>query len=359
MSVPYQLAWFGCDQVTGGIVEDLPALKPTAALSRRLGDSTTLALDLALGGAPAEWEAATAEGRSMVVAVDQATDLPLWAGLVITRDGGSGPTVQLGTATPERYLDSRYPGAVHLYGTDWADIATALVTPALDGLPLVVDAPPTGALGTYEVADADDKTSLSCLQEVAALEGGPEWTIDVAWNAGHTGFVLPFRVRPAIGTQVADPEAVFDFPGSVVSYTLSSSYEQGKGATRLIARGEGEGASRLTSAPASADALLAAGWPVWEYRYTPATGVTDPDQLTAHAAAALATMATGAQVWTCEAAASAAPRLGRDWGLGDSVRLAVEHSPRHPAGADVVARAWSWELDPGADRVRPILIEED
>jgi hypothetical protein len=152
---------------------------------------------------------------------------------------------------------------------------------------------------------------------------------------------------------------VFDFPGCVATYTLSESYEQGKGATVVLARGEGEGTSRLTSTPHVATALIAAGWPRWEYRYTPATGVTDPDQLNAHAAKSLALMQQGAQVWSIEAVASKAPRLGPDWGLGDSVRLAVSTSPRHPRGADVVARCWAWELDPGADRIRPILVEDD
>jgi hypothetical protein len=69
-------------------------------------------------------------------------------------------------------------------------------------------------------------------------------------------------------------------------------------------------------------------------------------------------MAQGGQVWTLQGVASQAPRLGRDWGLGDSIRLAVDHSPRHPAGTDFAARCWAWELDPAADNVRPILVEE-
>jgi hypothetical protein len=86
--------------------------------------------------------------------------------------------------------------------------------------------------------------------------------------------------------------------------------------------------------------------------------VTDPDQLDAHAAQSLTLMQKGAQVWSIEAVASRAPRLSRDWALGDNVRMAVETSRRHPQGANVVARCWSWELDPGADRVRPILVQE-
>ncbi|MFJ2162355.1 hypothetical protein [Streptomyces sp. NPDC087856] len=355
---PFKLAWFGCDLRTGGIIADLPALTPGGALGRKLGDQSTVQASLALAGAPDGWEEATTQGSTALVAVDTATDLPVWAGAVITRDGGSDQTVQLGLATMERYLDSRYPGTQTLLATDQAAIVSALVTPALTtGPPLVIDAPAIGSTLDYLTSDGDDKTILSCLKELMGLDGGPEWTIDVVWNPAHNGFQFPVRVRKAIGVQ-GSTSTTFDFPGPVSSYTLSESYEAGKGATSVIARGEGEGSSRLTSSLHTATALLAAGWPRWDERFTPATGVTDPDQLEAHAVQALALMAQGAQVWTVEAVASQAPRLGRDWALGDSITLAVQRSPRHPRGTSVTARCWAWELDAGADKVRPILVEE-
>jgi hypothetical protein len=356
---PVELSWYGCDLRTGGIIEDLRSLKPSGPLSRKLGDSTTLQLDLTLPGAPPGWDAATTPGSTMLVAVDTATDIPVWAGAMLTREGGSAQTVSLGAATLERYLDSRYPGDVNLFGFDQASVVTTLITPALtEGPPLILDAPTIGVTMDYQVADSDDRSILSCLQEVMGLEGGPEWTIDVAWNASHSGFVLPVRVRAAIGAQSSQPEGTFDFPGCVTTYTLGESYESGKGANAVVARGEGEGASRLTSLPQTADYLLNANWPKWEYRFTPASGVTDPDQLTAHAVQSLALMAEGAQAWTIQAVASQAPRLGRDWALGDTIRITVQTSPRHPAGIDTVARCWSWELDPDANTVTPILVED-
>ncbi|MEU7044927.1 hypothetical protein AB0A77_28265 [Streptomyces varsoviensis] len=357
---PYELAWFGCDLKTGGIIEDLRALRPTGAISRKLGASTTSSFELTLAGAPADWEAATDEGRTMLVAVDTVTDLPLWAGIVLTREGGSSGTVQIGAATPETYLDRRYTADQVLIQRDGADVITALMTAPLTAGPrFVMDAPPLGRRFDFQAQDGDDRTVLSAMQELMGMAGGPEWTVDVAWaDPSHTGFVLPVRVRTAIGAQSAQPEGTFDFPGCVSSYTLHESYEAGKGATVVQARGEGEGVGRLTSAVYSVDDLLRGGWPRWIYRFTPATGITDPAQLNAHAASALAGMKTGTRTWSVEAVASRAPRLGRDWALGDTVRIAVDHSPRHPRGADVVARAWSWELDPASDRVRPILVED-
>ncbi|MER5954984.1 hypothetical protein [Streptomyces longhuiensis] len=89
------------------------------------------------------------------------------------------------------------------------------------------------------------------MQEVMALDGGSEWTADVTWSdAAHPGFSPPVRVRPMIGSQAAAPEAVFDLPGCVSTYTLTEPYEQGRGTTVVTARGEGEGDARLSS-PAS------------------------------------------------------------------------------------------------------------
>lgn len=357
-ATPYQLAWYGCDLRTGGIIEDLPSLKPSGALGRKLGDSTTLQFDLTLEGAAANWDEATVPGATMLVAVDTATDTPMWAGSVLTRGAGSAQTVQLGAATLEGYLASRYPGTQSFFGADQATVVSALATPALTGgPPIIIDAPSTGVVMTYSTLDGDDKPILTCLQELMGLDGGPEWTLDVQWNASHNGFQLPLRVRPKVGVQ-GTTAVTFDFPGCVASYTLAESYEAGKGATAVIARGEGEGESRLSSSLHEATALIAAGWPRWEYRYTPATGLTDPDQLDSHAAQSLALMASGGQVWSIEAVASISPRLGDSWALGDSIHLAVETSPRHPQGTDMTARCWAWELDPGADRVRPILVEE-
>ncbi|MFD5111431.1 hypothetical protein ACFWNG_03800 [Streptomyces sp. NPDC058391] len=359
---PYQLAWYGCDLRTGGIVEDLPSLK-SPPLSRRLGQATTAQFDLQLGGAPTDWVAATTHGRSLLVAVDTLTDIPIWAGSVLRRNRGSSLTAPLACATLEAYFDRRYTGTVTLTGADQAAVVSALAANLLtNGPPFLIDAPNTGVTMDFSVLNSDDKTVGSALAEVMGMEGGPEWTVDVEWaDANHTAFRFPLRVRPKIGNQAAQPEATFDFPGSVTEYDQEESYEDGKGATAVIARGEGEGESRLSSASYVADGLIASGMPMYVYRYSPASGLTDPDQLNAHAAKALGLMGTGASAWSVTAVASAAPRLGTDWGLGDTIRLDVApggQSPGHPQGASVVARAWAWDLDVAGDTITPILVEE-
>ncbi|MFJ4738698.1 hypothetical protein [Streptomyces sp. NPDC088775] len=356
---PVELTWYGCDLKSGRITEELRALSPSQPLTRKLGTSTTTSVQLALDGAPKDWEAATEPGRTMLVAVDRVTEQPVGAWLTLTRAGGTAPVLDLGGATPEAYFDRRYVAAYSGYGVDQAAVFTNTGAPLLvSAPPFVMDAPSIGTTTTYSVDDSDDRTILSVWQELTA-GGGPEWTVDIAWAADGSGFVLPIRVRPQIGVVTSTPDPVFDMPGCISSYTLTESYEEGKGATRVRAYGDGEGASRLRSDLLTADDLIAAGYCLWEHRYTPADGLTDPTQLTAHAREDLAAMRTGAAVWTVDAVASRAPRLGRDFGLGDSVRVQITRSPRHPQGASTVARCWSWQLDPGADAVSPILVEDD
>jgi hypothetical protein len=294
----------------------------------------------------------------MLVAVDTATSQIVWSGITLTRKGGSSPILQLAAATPECYLGRRYPGTYSATGTDLTSIMAALVTPALtDGPPLVLDTTASGTTADYTTADGDDKTVLSQVQTLAGLTGAPELTIDTVWaDAAQTQVQLTVRIQPAIGVQLDPPEATFDLPGNVADYELTESYEDGRGATSVLATGDGEGGTRPLSTPQTASALILGGWCRWDYRYPAGAGSTA--QLTAHAAETLALLQTGTRTWSVNAAASASPRLGNDWALGDNVRLQVSTSPRHPRGVEVVARAYGWTLDTAADRISPILLED-
>lgn len=356
----FELAWFGCDLKTGAIAEELRSLRPTQALTRRLGTPTQAELELTLAGAPTAWESATDPGRTMLLAVDTSTGLPIWAGSSLPRAGGSAPTARIGAVTLEGYFDRRYPGDYSASATDQVSIMAGLATPALtSGPPLVLDTTASGTSIDYSVADADDRSILDCLQEISGMSGGPEWTVDPVWaDAAQTRIQLVLRIKPAIGVQSTTPDAVFDLPGCVAEYSLAESYEKGRGATSVTARGDRSDGARATSAAHTASALLAAGWPLWEYRWTPAQGLTDTSLLERHATEALDLMSTGSRAWTVRAVASRAPRVGSAWGLGDSVRLSVATSARHSGGVEVVARAYGWDLDPAADRVSPILLED-
>ncbi|WNI16609.1 hypothetical protein [Actinacidiphila sp. ITFR-21] len=359
-----ELNWVACDLRTGVVIEELPSLTASDGLQRNLGSSVSVSADLGLAGAPADWEYATQPGRSMLVAVDRLTQQPLWPGIVLTRSRGLSPTATLGMATPECYLDRRYTGTYNASGgADQVAIMTGVSSALLvNGPPLLVDASASGVTGIYSVQNTDDRSVLSVLQELQGMDGWPEWTIDVQWSdATRSAVQLVLRIRPRIGTVRPDPDAVFDLPGCVTDYAQTESYEAGKGATIVQARGEGEGSSRLSSDVYTATDLIAQGWPAWVYRYTPGTNITDPAALNASAAQTITQQRTGSSTWTITAAASAAPRLGRDWAIGDSIglKIPIGQSPGHPGGADVVARAYSWKLTPAQDQVSPILIQDD
>lgn len=355
-----ELAWLGCDLKSGRIAEELRSLAQAQPAARHLGAVTSTSFTMPLAQAPREWESATDPGRTLLVAVDTATGQIVWSGITLVRKGGSSDTLQLSAATPEAYLGRRYPGSYSAAGADVSTIMAALATPAItDGPPIVLDTVTSGTVMDYATADGDDKTVLSQLQTLAGMAGAPDFTIDTVWaNAAHSAVQLVLRIHPAIGVQLPSPEAVFDLPGNIASYELSESYEDGRGATETIATGEGEGTTRAVSDPQVATALISGGWCRWDYRFSPGSGITAASQLNAHAADALTLMQTGTRAWTVDAAASAAPRLVRDWGLGDNVRVQIRTSPRHPNGIDFVARAYGWELDPGADRLSPILLED-
>jgi hypothetical protein len=356
-----KLDWYACDLRTGAVVEELPALA-TPMLEHKLSTSSSVTAELTIAGAPPAWPYATLPGRSMLAAADNLTGQLLWAGIVLTRQRGSAATASIGMATPEAYLDRRYTGAYSGFGVDRAAVMAGVAGSVLvDGPPFVVDAPALGLSGTYSVADGDDRTVLSALQELQQQDGWPEWTVDVQWaDASRSTVQLVLRVRQQIGVVRPDPDAVFSLPGCITSISQSESYEAGKGATHVLAYGVGEGASRLHSTSYAATDLLAAGWPRWDYRVTPAAAATDPVALNAAATRALAQMRTGASAWTVEAAASEAPRIGRDWALGHSlgIQLDAGAAPGHPAGASLVARAYAWQLDTTANKITPILVED-
>lgn len=358
---PPIVRWLACDLRTGRVADELPSLTPTQPIGRQLGTYTSASFSLALPGAPADWQAATDPGRVMIVAI--ADDLPVWAGMVLTRTGGSSDTVEIGCATPEAYFDRRFVRDHQWSQVDEASvIAAGLIGDAqIDGIGLTIDAPPTGTLRDRTYHDGDDSTVLARLQELMGVQNGPEFTVDVRWRPGaeQSAVELVARVRKRIGVITDRPTAVFTFPGDVIEYTLAESYESGKGANVVRAMGEGEGEDRRRSADMIATELLAAGWPRYEHRFTPSTSITSQATLDSHARAALATMRAGVQVWRLQSVASRAPRLGHDWALGDTIGLHVERSPRHPDGAMVTARALAWEWDVTADRIVPIIAEGD
>lgn len=356
---PLVPVWYAADLTTGAVLDELPL--NASPISRVIGQPMSCGMDLVISGAPKDWILETAPGRSLVVCV--VDDVPIWPSIVIGRQRGSGPTATLSLVTPEAYLDRRYAANHSWTGVDECSVVGAglIGDCAVQGIGLTVDAPASGTLTTQTYADSDDTTVLSALATLMQT-GSPEFTIDVAWSdATKTAFRLFARIRHQLGIQSATPNAVFELPGCVSAYSQSEDYSTGKGATAARAYGNGEGISRATSGDISST-LIGGGWPRWDYRWTPNQATTDPAVLTAAAQHAIAMMAAGTSTWTITANAATAPRIGSDFGLGDSVTLLVQPTgadgttvaPGHPDGVDQVLRALGWSLDFTAQTLTPV-----
>lgn len=203
---PVEAHWLACDLKTGRVAVELPGLYANGTVSRSIGrySSCDFSLPIAstvdpITGKQNNWEAATTPGRTMLVAV--AADLPVWGGIVLTRTGGTDPNVSLGCATLEAYLDRRYVRDHAWKQQDEASvIAAGLFADAnVEGIDLLIDAPPTGTLRDHSYADDEDKTVYSCLQALMGLIDGPEWTIDLAWGPNQASVEKIARVRKRIG----------------------------------------------------------------------------------------------------------------------------------------------------------------
>lgn len=358
---PLLPVWYAADAASGAVLDELPLT--AQPISRVLGQAMSTSADLAIAGAPIEWIEDTQPGRTMVVCV--VDDVPIWAGLILGRTRGSAPTATLSLVTPEAYLDRRYAADHTWTGVDECSVVGAglIGDCAVNGLGLIVDDVASGTLITETYADGNDTSILSALTSLMQT-GSPEFTIDVAWSdSTKTRFDLIARIRHMLGAHSATPNAVFELPGCVTSYSQSEDYTSGKGATAARAYGNGEGSSRASSGDVLS-ALIAQGWPRWDNRWTPNQATTDPAVLTAAAAQAIATMGAGTSVWTLDATASMAPRVGTEWGLGDAVTLQIDPSPGpdgqsiapgHPDGVEQILRALGWSLDFAGNKLTPVL----
>jgi hypothetical protein len=358
-AVRAEVIWLACDLVTGGIIRELPGVY--GSISRVLGayTSTSLQVPIPLAGPlsmpEAEWSTATIPGQTMIVPV--VNDAPAAAFIVLTRKGGSdGSSLELGCVSLEGYLDRRYVADHEFTTTDQAAIATALVKDAAEeGIDFIIDAPASGVFRDRAYFDKDDAKVYSRLRELAAVDGGIEFTIDPVWaNSERTKIAKVVRLRNRVGLETPAPNAVFSTLGdSNATYEYTEDFGDGKGANHTIATSSGEGESRPESSPASD---VRPGWARYERRFSPSTSITSKSALNQHALADLAQLRDGARVLTISTRWDGYPRMNIDWRIGDDVGYELT-SHRHPNGLSGVARVIGWELDMQAGVVNPILLQ--
>ena len=325
--------WLSVDARTGVVHADLPLLS-VDRIKRSLCRYDSATASLPIAPPPANWELATREGGAVMVLLSD--DVPIWGGMVTQSPRGSGNTIEMSLATIESYLDRRYVGDV-VYtqvGQNYivASLIAAFVTTGpLGGIPLRVVANGPGTLRDRAYTDASDKTIYSVMTELAAVDGGPEWTIEWEHLTNPERYCPVLYVGDRIGQAAMPglaPAATFDLPGCISEAVVMKDYSAGKGANVVVAVSTATADVRPQS---PAQVAVDDGRPTFEHRFTPSTSITQISTLTAHAAAALASLAPGATAVVMSADTGSAPPLGTEWRLGDDLGYSLgglEPDPR-------------------------------
>jgi hypothetical protein len=357
-----------CDLRTGNKIAQLP-LRPSGELAERIGDVSTAQFVCDQYDAlkrVGDFTGITTQGRTMVIVEreyegDSTSDI-LWAGILLVRQAGSAVDANLNCSSIASYLNRRHVGT-HTYNagpgeTDGQIITDLLADAAPEGLDFILDIDcPT--LRAVRYLAPERKTVLQALQELAAMDGGPEWTIKAQWTDGsRTSVDLVFVARTRLGWAGA-PNARFDFPGCITSYSVDDDFSEGHGSNYIQA----VNSSGTASDPARDDqAITQQGWPRWEETVS-TTGDLDAGGLNGVAKEALGWRARGQTTNEVKVSMTYGPQYRRDLELGDNATWFVAApepgedppSPRHPLGHQETIRVIGISLDIPNDTYTPVL----
>ncbi len=358
------LSWIAADLKTGQVICDLPSLQSSDPFRRTIGnyETSTATLTVNVDTIDPAWEQAVKEGGSAVIAYtgQPGEEVIVWGGCVIGSPRDQTNQVQLSLVTPEGLLDRCYAGDYTATNRGQnlvvQDLVNQFVVPR--GFPFIVEIldGAGAALSSYQTNDYDDKTVYSCLEDLMAAAGGPEWTADWVWDQTVTPATITPRltVGTRLGTGVpagmAYPPVTFD-ETKMLSYLVPHSYATGAGANVVTATGTGQGLARDSATMQSANFD---GRPHYEYRYAPSTSIFDTLSLGDHATKTLSVMQGGNQsvTFTVEATATGY-QLNVDWFLGDDLGYSIQ-GPTMPKRVDGIARCVGYEASQDGS-VTPLL----
>lgn len=333
------LAWIATDLATSSVLDDLPSLVCDWPLRSTIGQYDTGTAHLFLDGARKKnWRRATLHGGSVLHVYDD-TDpakTPQWSGIVLTRTRNTlTDTVDLSLATGEAYLARRFVGDKTYSQIGQNAIIEDLIASYVadtGGVPFTVESTGGATLRDRTYNATDNASVYQRLQELMAVQGGPEWTVEWRWSDDRE-HIAPFLVvadrlgaSPIAGLK---PAAAFTMPGNLVNATIIEDYSDGKGANRVITYSTGEGDETPVSDPATADDLQ--GRPIWESRTSPSSSITVKATLDEYAEQIVAQTGPGSNAVSLTASLNATDRQGRritpvfgkDWHLGDDIYYSV------------------------------------
>jgi len=356
-----EVTWLGVDDQTGRVIAELPDMRGEVSRLLTAYDSSKLTYPLAdAPGVPVRLlEQATEPRATSIIAV--ANDIPVWAGRVLQRAGGSDPNLTLACATTEVSLKNQQVGSQAFTAVDRATVAQQLVANSV-----IVGGAARIAL-EYDVTltgDPIDRDYLAsdltnCYDALRALAAGGllEWTIDLQWTStARNQITRILRIAPRIGRVGTGMTPLFETGTTAgVSYTMDENFTTDRYANAVTVYGDGEGEDLPVSDTVYDEAALSLGTPI-VHRAIHVRDVTEVHELTAIAQAELDNLKHGSVLWTLESRYAAYPRLGFDAGLGDDIDWRLT-GPRHPEGVQGRGRMIGWSLNPAAGRWGPKLLD--
>lgn len=354
------LSFVSVDLLTGTVLADLKDLTFSGALKDTMGRAETVAASLPVPSAPANWREATRPYATAIICLADDGIRPLWGAIITNRKTSLSGDIQLSMSTVAEYFDRRYVWNETFTNVDQNTIVQTLVNnyakvPFLGNLGIPIRIQIEGGAGTLRTKsylDSDDKTLLSALQDLSAMDGGPEWVVE--WENVNQLITPVIRVGTRIGevSIFGIPGVEFTSPGCVSQAEYEESYKGGEGANDIMAFASSADTGKAR--PQSPHQMvIGEGRPRVEYRWSPSSSIKDVATLTSHAQRALVTLLDGMASLSLTANRKEAPQLGVEWRLGDDVYVDLQ-SPAWPNGLSGVARVIGWDLT--EDTVTPIVL---
>lgn len=347
------LSWIAISLVDGSPICELPYLQADT-IEYHLMEGTSQTFRLPYDGLPVNWKDACRPGGVAYILLQDET--PIWGGILM--DVGislSKDSISLKVDTIETYLERCPTGDLDYTRQDQNLIVADLIyNAAIQDMHncLAVSYWPSERILDRTYKDTDDKSVLSAIQELANLQGGPEW--------GH------WWVRTDDGRYHCLIESR-DHYGSehpVTDFTLA----QMTGFERDIdASGDSLANKVRAVSTAEGDRRPSSGWvsyadrtrPVWPLSYAPSTSIKDQATLESHARRRLAASMRGAVTHSVTLDLLTAPRLGVEWKPGDLVRWDVSEAEDRLLGRGRgVARVIGYKISfQGSWSLTPVLQE--
>lgn len=334
----------------GDVLAEFPDLQ-ASKLSYRFEEVTSETMLIPWQNIPANWGEATIPYGVAILLVRNTT--VLWGGIVVKRERtlqGSGLTLTV--ATFEHYLDSVYVKD-HVYSNrDQCEIVSDLVSTTLKDHRIVfsIASSPSGIRRDRTYKESSDKTLLSVLQELSAVQNGPEWC--TSWESVDGGRYVPvLTVADRIGS--VTPVTTFD-ESVMTSFRIVEDYTADYGANRVVAVGDSTNEDQLRSDVMSVEQSYR---PVVERVIRPSSSITRKETLNDYASASLRQLVDGTNTMSVTLSLLAAPIVYEEWEPGDVVAWTVADDSGRFTGVDHgEARVAGYDIDfSGVWTITPVL----